>query len=221
MLVGLLLPWVVQMLTKVLVQIATTATIILSQYQVRPLGGKDRRVIVRGIIGGTSWVGVAEWKKVLKKQDGDNWATFNQRRGSRADGGAEVLKSFMGNSQSNQQTGFVLDSSAHCTVWYCHMDPRPIPLEEGLVFCKLTKKQTEYSWWLCLSECLFTGAIELLVRLAVSLELIVQFKENYIMVWSALTSCKPRPRHNQLWCWQLWNRSNVLTPLMRGLLIHH
>ena len=82
--------------------------------------------------------------------------------GSRADRGAEVLKSFMGNSQSNQQTGFFLDSSAHCTVWYCHMDPRPISLKEGLVFCKFTKQQTENRWWFCLSECLFTGAIELL-----------------------------------------------------------
>ena len=102
--------------------------------------------------------------------------------GSRTDGVAEVLKSFMGNSRSNQQAGFFLDSSAHCTDWYCHMDPRPISLEEGLVFCKLTKKQTENSWWLCLSECLFMGAIELLiVRLAFSLELIVQFKK--IILW--------------------------------------
>ena len=39
-----------------------------------------RGVIVRGIIGGTSLVGVVGWKKVLKKQDGDNWATFNQEK---------------------------------------------------------------------------------------------------------------------------------------------
>ena len=218
MLVGLLLPWVVQMLTKVLVQIATTATIIFSQYQVRPLGGKDRRVIVRGIIGGTSWVGVAEWKKVLKKQDGDNWATFNQRRGSRADGGAEVLKSFMGNSHSNQQTGFVLDPSAHC-----HLDSRPISLEEGLVFCKFTKKQTENSWWLCLSECLFTGAIELRseVGFLIRIDRSIQGKLYYGLKCTYIMQKFNRPRHYQLWCWQLWNRSNVLTPLMRGLLIHH
>ena len=64
------------MYTGVLVQIAQ-ATLILSQYQVlvsmivndgvtSDRGG----VIVRGIIGRTSLVGVVGWKKVLKKQGG-------------------------------------------------------------------------------------------------------------------------------------------------------
>ena len=71
--------------TRVLIYIAQ-ATLILSQYQVSVIvivivvivndgvvtSDRGNGVIVRGIIGGTSLVGVVEWKKVLKKQDGDN-----------------------------------------------------------------------------------------------------------------------------------------------------
>ena len=64
------------MYTGVLVHIAQ-ATLILSQYQVLVTifvndGVTSDRggVIVRGIIGRTSLVGVVGWKKVLKKQGG-------------------------------------------------------------------------------------------------------------------------------------------------------
>ena len=71
--------------TRVLIYIAQ-ATLILSQYQVSVIvivivvigndgvvtSDRGNGVIVRGIIGGTSLVGVVGWKKVLKKQDGDN-----------------------------------------------------------------------------------------------------------------------------------------------------
>ena len=62
------------MYTGVLVHIAQ-ATLILSQYQVLltiivndGVAGDRGGVIVRGIIGRRSLVGVVGWKKVLKKQ---------------------------------------------------------------------------------------------------------------------------------------------------------
>ena len=138
--------------------------------------------------------------------------------GSRTDVVAEVLKSFMGNSESNQQAGFFLD--------YLVLSHGPTT---NLLWRRFSILQVdkEANWkqlvivplWVSFhgSNWAPYSEVGVLIRIDRSIQGRLYYGLKCIYIMQKLD----RPRHYQLWCWQLWNRSDVLTPLMRGLLIHH